>query len=329
MKDIKKFKNIAETIKYLEPNHILNLCLEKGGVAVKHPHYEYVTMPDGTNAGLSMSVNFTYYRGENKCFPSCRASLYRISDREQKIIELLKSYDFICFLDSLPEVKAFVSNNGYYKPWALAQHYEFATPVLDLTNELAVAVFFATHYYDRVCKQYLVMKNGKGRIRGINTLLFSDLSGPLNPVGIQPFARPERQDGYEYWMTDDDDFAKHSFVVEFNQDYDINMRLKTAVIGGENYYFPNEKLARMASIIKNTKAVTNKAISRMINDIKNGNSYISPEVTRTDIDNVIKKKNIFVVDAPLICPEAIQESPNSFFYEAPILVRPAYRRNKV
>ena len=85
----------------------------------------------------------------------------------------------------------------------------------------------------------------------------------------------------------------------------------------------------MASIIKNTKAVTNKAISRMINDIKNGNSYISPEVTRTDIDNVIKKKNIFVVDAPLICPEAIQERPNSFFYEAPILVRPAYRRNKV
>ena len=326
MADIKRFDNIVEAIKYLEPNHILGECLERDGVAVKHSRFEYMTMPDGRIATLSMGWNFTYYRGENKCFPSCKASLYRIPGHEDRIAAFLKSYDFMVFLETLPEVQFFINDGGYYVPWALAQHYEFATPMIDLTSEIAVAAFFATHYYDRVSKSFMLIKEGIGRIRGIATIMDPELKGPLQPIGMQPFARPDRQDGFGYWIPENEDFADQSFCVDFVQDPAVNLRLKTAMMGGADYFFPNEQLAQMASIIKNTNAVTSMAIERMLADIDAGNSYITPIVTRDDIDKVVNDRNLFVVDAPVICPEAMPHVPTGFMDEDRLIVRPAYRK---
>lgn len=325
MADIERFDNIVQAIKHLEPNHILGDCLEKDGVAVKHPRFGYMVMPDGRTATLSMGWNYTYYRGENKCFPSCKASLYRIAGRDDKIAALLKSYDFMSFLETLPEVQFYISNKGYYVPWALAQHYEFATPMIDLTSEIAVAAFFATHCFDRVSKSFLLLKEGIGRIRGVATVMDPELKGPLQPIGMQPFARPDRQDGFGYWIPESEDFADRSFCVEFIQDPVANLRLKTAMMGGADYFFPNEQLAQMASIIKNTNAVTCMAIECMLDDIAAGNSYITPTVTRDDIERVIKDRNTFVVDAPVICPEAMPHVPTAFMEESRLIVRPAYR----
>lgn len=329
MADIERFDNIVEAIRHLEPNHILGTCLERDGVAVKHSRYELMTMPDGRIAALSFSGNFTFYRGENKCYPLCKASLYRIPGRDDRIEALLKSYDFMVFLESLPEVRAFVEGSGYYVPWALAQHYEFATPMIDLTNELAVAAFFATHYYDRVSRQYYLVKDGIGRIRGTNMILDPELAGPLKPIGMQPFARPERQDGYAFWIPESVDFTEYSFAVEFVQDARVNLRLKTAMMGGADYFFPNEQLSQMASVIKNTGAVTSMAIEAMLKDIAEGNSYITPEVTQDDMDRVIRERSLFVVDAPVICPQAMPHRTNAFMNEGRLIVRPAYRRGEV
>ena len=326
MADIERFDNIVEAIKHLEPNHILGSCLERDGVAVKHSRFEYITMPDGRIAALSMGWNFTYYRGENKQYSTCKASLHRIAGRDNKIAALLKSYDFMVFLETLPEVQFFVEGGGYYVPWALAQHYEFTTPMIDLTSEIAVAAFFATHYYDRVSKSFMLVKEGIGRIRGVTTIIDPELIGPLQPIGMQPFARPDRQDGFGYWIPETEDFADHSFCVEFIQDPAVNLRLKTAMMGGADYFFPNEQLAQMASIIKNTNAVTSMAIERMLSDIAEGNSYISPIVTIDDIERVIKECNIFVVDAPVICPEAMPHVQTGFMTEGRLIVRPAYRK---
>ncbi len=327
MADIERFDNVVEAIKHLDPNHILGTCLDRDGVAIKHSKLEYMIMPDGKIAALSMAGNCIFYRGENKCYPSCKASLYRIKDREDRIVALLKSYDFMVFLESLPEVQYFINENGYYVPWALAQHYEFATPMIDLTSEIAVAAFFATHYYDGVSKQYYLMKEGIGRIRGTASVMDFEMNGPLLPIGMQPFARPERQDGFGYWIPEDEDFVDYSFCVDFVQDPTVNLRLKTAMMGGVDYYFPNEQLTQMASIIKNTNAVTSMALGAMLKDITEGNSYISPTITRDDIDRIIRERNIFVVDAPVICPEAMPHIPNAFMEEGRLIVRPAYRKS--
>ena len=109
MADIKRFANIVETIKYLEPNHILGECLDRDGAAVKHSRYQYIVMPNGKIATLSFSGTYNFYRGENKCYPTCKASLYRIKERDDRIVALLKSYDFMTFMESLPEVQYYTN----------------------------------------------------------------------------------------------------------------------------------------------------------------------------------------------------------------------------
>lgn len=242
-----------------------------------------------------------------------------------RIVALLKSYEFMLFLQTLLEVQSFIINNRYYVPWALAQHYEFAKPMIDITSDISVAALFATHYYDRVSKEYRLVKEGVGRIRFIANMVNPELKGPLQPIGMQPFARPDRQDGYGFWISESEDLDDYSDCVEFVQDYGVNLKLKTAMMGGVNYLFPNEQVSYMAQIIKNTDIVTRSAIEFMLSDIAGGNSYIVPDVTEDDIDRVVKDKNIFVVDAPAICPEALPHMTNAFIDESRLVVRPAYR----
>ena len=198
--------------------------------------------------------------------------------------------------------------------------------MIDITNELAVAAFFATHYYDRISKQYLLVKEGVGRIRKHFSIMDPEMKGHLQPIGMQPFARPERQDGFGFWIPENEDFAEYSCSVDFEQDYRVNLRLKTAMIGGADYFFPNEQLSQMAAIIKSSNAITSAGIEAMLDDIREGNSYITPVVTRDDIERVIKENEIFVVDAPVICPEAMPHITNAFINEGRLIVKPAYRK---
>lgn len=215
-------------------------------------------------------------------------------------------------------------HNLWYDPWAIAQHYEFATPMIDLTHEIAVAAFFATHRYDRVTKSYQLMREGVGQIRWIIQPPMMPQDPNLCPIGVQPFSRPSNQYGYGYWIPEDDDFKNHSELIQFEQDYQVNYRLKTAMTGPETMYFPNEKIAQMASIIKNENVITNCAIDTFIQDIADGNSYITPAPSRDEILDILKQRGVFLVDAPVICPEAIPNQSNLFKIDRKLVITPAY-----
>ena len=193
MSDTVRCKNIVEAIRCLEPGHVLTQCLERDGIAVNYQRNTLVRMPDGRTAILCLSGSFNFYRGENRLYDSCRSSLYRIKGRKDRIRALARTYEFMLFLETLPEVQFYIQNNLWYDPWALAQHYEFATPMIDLTNEIAVAAFFATHRYDRVAKRYMLMKEGTGRIRRLFSFPGLQENDPLTPIGVQPFSRPGNQ----------------------------------------------------------------------------------------------------------------------------------------
>ena len=134
-----------------------------------------------------------------------------------------------------------------------------------------------------------------GRIRFIANMVDPELKGPLQPIGMKPFARPDRQDGYGFWISESEDLDDYSNCVEFVQDYDVNLKLKTAMMDGVNYLFPNEQVSYMAQIIKNTDIVTRSAIEFILSDIARGITYIVPDVTEADIDRVVKEKNILLL----------------------------------
>ena len=196
-----------------------------------------------------------------------------------------------------------------------------------------IAVYcFAVSNRDDFCMLETNPKNGVhlvGLCETIGIFMDPELKGPLKPIGMQPFARPDRQDGFGYWIPENMDFADQSFCVEFIQNYDVNLRLKTATMGGAEYYFPNEVLSQMAAIIKSTNAVTTMAIETMLDDIASGASYISPQVSRADIERVVRERKIFVVDASVICPEAMPHRGSAFINESRLIVEPAYRKGAV
>ena len=322
MPDIVRCKNIVEAIKHLEPNHILAQCLERDGIAVNYQRNDAILMPDGRVAFLCNTMNPHFYRGENSLYKSCKSSLFRIDGRTERIKALAKTYEFMIFLKSLPEVQAYIENNCWYEPWAIAQHYEFATPMIDLTNEIAVAAFFATHRFDRVSKSYVLMREGVGQIRWMLHMFGMPGEDALSPIGVQPFARPSNQFGYGYWIKESDDLTNHTQIVEFEQDYEINLRLKTSMTGPETAYFPNEKIVQMASVIKNENVITNVAIDLFASEADKG--YIDPIVSREEIVDILKKAGTYIVDAPVICPEAIHSVGSPFRYQRKIVMLPAY-----
>lgn len=324
MPDIRRFDNIVEAIGYLEPNHILADCFHHDGIALNYKRFDAVQMPDGRIAFICNTGNFCFYRGENRIYDSCKASLYRIEKRNDKIAALAKTYEFMEFLNTLPEVILYKENHFWYEPWALAQHYEFATPMIDLTNEIAVAAFFATHIYDPVIKGFVLAKEGVGQIRSVACIPGIEDSR-LSVIGMQPFSRPGNQYGYGYWLPETEDFAKESGRVEFVQDYEANLTLERAMGGIASLYFPNEQIAQMAAVIKTTGVVTNKAIDVFIEDVKAGHSYIQPAVTRDEVVEVLKQAGVFIVDAPVICPQAIPHFANPIRREQKLVTHPAYK----
>ena len=294
-----------EAIRLFCPNHVIINCLDREGFAYKTNQYVTIQFPDGTVGQVKQGNPTEYYRGERKNRDSCKSSLNRISDRGKRILELLKTYHFISFLRSYPDVLEFNRRNLHVDYWMIAQHYDFSTPVLDLTDEITTAAFFATHRYDRVIRNYELEEKGEGCIRRF--VGAQSFDGRLRPVGLQPLGRPNQQDGVEFWLKKDEDFAELSDKVVFKQDKEINLRLKRAMLGGTDY-FPNEVASMMASQIKEGDLITSAAIDEMLNDIKEGNEYIFPAVTQSEIEHVLREYGVHIVEAEVV-PSVIPPDP--------------------
>lgn len=326
MPDTVKCKNIVEAIRYLAPDHILCSCLNREGLAMNFQNTTPLTMPDGRTGFMCLSLgNSDLFRGEPQIYDTCKSSLYRIHDRDDRIVALTKSYEFMEFINELPEVKLYLNNNFWYEPWALAQHYGFATPMIDLTNEIAVAAFFATHKYDFVSKSYRLMKEGVGRIRCQKGTAFDPDCQKVRPIGVQPFMRPSNQYGLGYWIPENEDFAQQSISVEFDQDESVNKRLEVAMGGPETVFFPNEYISQMASVIKLENVVTNKAIKAFAED----KPYLKPQPGLDEIRDTLKRKGVFIVDAPVICPDALPPRTNAFIRQTQLVETPIYQKGKL
>lgn len=292
------FENIHEAIRFFNPNHELLNSQNRNGIGVKeNGEHIYVPMYDGSFALVRRQYRNWFYRGENDIFDSCKSSLYRIKDDDIRLLELLKSYYFISFINKQPEVVSYRNKGLHIDLWMLAQHYEFKTPVIDLTDEIAVAAFFATHDYDPITKSYIVKKSGVGVIRYCDMSLVD--SGNIQPVGLQPFGRPSQQDGFALILKEEQDFANLSNNITFKQDPVLNQRLHEAMIGGFDY-FPLERISLMAKTIHNGDIITNESIEYLLNDQQNGLNILNRTINREEIVKFAKRKNIHITDVDTI-----------------------------
>jgi len=183
------------------------------GNIVQHPHGRVVQY--GMNSPIK-----NFYRGENKDYSKsnsdskCRSSLgrdlARLNTEAEREIEFfkakLKIIAFSDLIDQFKQVRAW--NFGTVFAYIIAQHYGIRTQHLDITDDLAVALFFACCKHVEKSKYKPVNEKDIAGDYGEYAVLFRKAGGILMnlesateinkvlPIGYQPFTRCYKQRGY-------------------------------------------------------------------------------------------------------------------------------------
>ncbi len=176
--------------------------------------FEKVRNKDGNYLLLPTSIDNSFvFRGQTKFYNECRPTLYRITEDnkeitlEEELIERLRCCEFEVYLKQLPQVADFEQRRFNIDFLGLSQHYGLKTDVIDLTNSLDVAMFFAMCNMSVDGKTFYPQKEEKnyiGYIYAVGTTEFAEgareitslFDGRLSAIGMQPFYRPGNQRGF-------------------------------------------------------------------------------------------------------------------------------------
>ncbi len=303
--DNKIFDDVFEAIRRLERSHpILNLKDKTEGCLIRnHNSFKLIELPDGTIGAFPPNLMFRFYRGENDDFDAkypCIPKLYRIKNQEEKdlignrhfefiLIDRLKIIEFELVSKEFPQVRYAIDDYCNVDFKALAQHYDLNTDLLDMSSDIAVAAFFATHTYD-TRNGYQLKQNGIGCLRVyIQIPNFTDSEVDLKTfrlIGLQPFQRPGIQCAFALRLNKSEDFSTFSGKALFRQNAKCNSKLHEAFNEcGCNILFPKEDIHDAAELIKNSKRLSKMAVGQFCEE----NNF-----TVEYIEKVLAKHNIRV-----------------------------------
>jgi hypothetical protein len=202
-----RHREMSMQISFINTDKLLGLIDEHGVIGKTKRTWSYVHRTDG-GVGLMPTTGVRHlYRGQTRRYspylPSISRSvkgparrLFELSQHEWTtvLINLIRSEWYCSELRKHPVFQWAASDNVTLPEVEFAQHYGIPTALVDVTESLEVALFFATHEFldgvPRPCKE------GTGILYRIDWLSAPDeVSNRFRPIAIQPFARPYRQWG--------------------------------------------------------------------------------------------------------------------------------------
>lgn len=206
------------------------------------------------------------YRGQTQDYKACLSGLDRIQDDHKLFAALCRAIYFKQALATHPAVMRMqniplglddlpvcINLEG------IAQHYGLATEYLDITNNFSVASFFATQRWDSKTKKFEPMRatSAPGVIYKMHPALMMGAIGagcdemPYQPVGWQPFPRPEQQRANAIRLKSGEDFAQTSGVVKYRFQHSRNQskRIYEMFEGGDKL-MPADELADFADSLQ-------------------------------------------------------------------------------
>ena len=201
-------------------------------ILFKDPKISGFEMSYGDSSIIRQGERGSYYRGETKIHTKSGTTLSRpldklSSDEDRLLYRLIADMriaEFDCFIHKFDRVKRWEETGHTVLTEPLAQHYGLETDWLDITNDFATALFFATCRWDNDAKKWYPLTKKemeKGvdgdpnktrygvlfhapawRVMAENMTLFSTGSdeGMILPIGYQPFMRCHSQYGYALHM---------------------------------------------------------------------------------------------------------------------------------
>lgn len=222
--------------------------------------YMYMSDQAFTNVAKLFPISqtpFTLMRGQNAYFAPSYPSLYRpqkINSEDFCLISRLRACEFILTFQHHPVVNE-IRMNCRVEDMAIAQHYEFPTEYMDITNNKWVAAFFATTY--KSGELYLPTETGFGN--GIGVFYISNPAMRFHPhfldnvytLGFQYFERPTRQYSLVYKMNENEDMDANPMFLRFVFRHDTEA---SKVVYNMSYkqqrFYPNDAWHEIAQQIK-------------------------------------------------------------------------------
>lgn len=273
------YEDIFEAIRKLETGSpVINLKDKEFGYLQRNLHFNIMEMPDGTIGAFPQNMFIRYFRGENNDYDElypCVPSMFRIKNSEDIgedgqrkqdliLIDELKLVEFELILGQFPQVNFAIQDYCNVDFRALAQHYDLNTNLLDVTSDIATAAFFATHYYDSENNEYVIKEDGIGCLRVYSNIgIDYNENLPFRMIGLQPFQRPGLQCAFAVKMNKGENFANLSHKALFKQSSKWNRKLHdTFYPNGKNILFPDEEIADVAKIVKESMEISNQAVEK-------------------------------------------------------------------
>ena len=173
---------------------------------------------------------------------------------------LTKIFQTKYFLEKYPDIPKYKLKIDYE---AIAQHYEFKTNHLDFSRDKEVAMFFMTCSYDPKNKKFTPISDDSVGVMYSYDFKLGILQNihSINPIGFQPFSRPDKQKAFSIVFNKNLNFNNFDFV----QKEEIQLTKELC----EKYYdmfdggaklFPKDEISELAYEIQNSNYISKDAI---------------------------------------------------------------------
>ena len=220
---IQELPTILEVLEYLSSLENTNMRndLRESGFEDLYREGKFALMSDQAWTNIPKlypcsQTTFTLMRGESDYHADSHPSLYRsqknMSDEDFRLIARLRACEFISILKRHPVVQE-LESICKVEYMAIAQHYEFATEYMDITNQKWVAAFFACT--EKKGERYIPIVPRDEKKIGVvyvgeptNNQTYPD---KVQTLGFHYFSRPTRQNALVYQMTENENFDADPF----------------------------------------------------------------------------------------------------------------------
>lgn len=247
--------------------------MEMGTYFLPPPNkFEKVKDNKGNYILLPTTIDNSFlYRGQTEFFEECLPTLYRkkdISD-EEIFIERIRCCEFEVYLKQYPQIEIFEKNKYNIDYLGLSQHYGLKTNVIDLTNSLDVALFFAMCNMSEDGKAFSPQREDKeyiGYIYAVRTKEYNNrtnkiknfFDGRVKAIGMQPFYRPGNQRGFGMHLERGE--AMTGLLYSFSYTKLDSENIYNTFKNGDILWH-EDNISRVAREIKSTKTFSFKALN--------------------------------------------------------------------
>lgn len=209
----KRIPTVAEYAAMLSDLSDSDECRFSPNGAITEPREDHVFEVE-TSAGfyrLMPGPEFCprLYRGQNKFWENCRPSIFREGMRDvDALFRIAKIAELMLIMHVHPATHDLQRWRVFGREFAfdiepIAQHYGYATRLLDFSRSKDVAMFFAVCEHDEITDVYRPMTSGTGILYTANLkqlILDRGSEAAFLPLGLVPLPRPDAQRAFAVRM---------------------------------------------------------------------------------------------------------------------------------